>query len=120
MNAEQLLLFREILNARLQALLQSSGATLEALSATQAELTGSHDLRTTTGNFRIKLESRERALVRKIQEAIGRIEDGSFGYCEACGAEIGHRRLMSRPMATHCIDCKTEVEAYESGHSALR
>lgn len=115
MNAEQLDTFKGLLEARLQALLQSAGATLEELSEQHAELTGSQALHTTDSHrdFSLRLQARERALMRRIQEALARIEDDSYGICVACGAEIGHRRLLARPMATHCIDCKTEVDLSE-------
>ena len=56
---------------------------------------------------------RERRLVLKIREAIGRIEEGSYGECTVCGEDISGRRLEVRPVTTHCIDCKTEAEQLE-------
>ena len=40
-------------------------------------------------------------------------EEGTYGNCVMCGIEIGEKRLMARPMATHCIDCKTEAETQD-------
>jgi DnaK suppressor protein len=51
--------------------------------------------------------------VSKIEEAIARIEDGSYGICEDCGEEIGIKRLEARPVTMLCIDCKTVQETRE-------
>jgi DnaK suppressor protein len=60
-----------------------------------------------------KLRGREDLYLKKIQEAIGRIEDGSFGECLDCGSDIEQHRLYARPTATHCICCKEEQERGE-------
>jgi len=49
----------------------------------------------------------------KIQEALQRIEDGTFGICEQCGCEISEGRLEARPVTTFCIECKEEQENKE-------
>src|SRR5690606_17688580 len=56
---------------------------------------------------------RERKLIRKIEQAIAQLDEGEYGYCESCGAEIGLRRLEARPTATLCIDCKSLAEIRE-------
>ncbi len=61
----------------------------------------------------LRTRDRERKLIRKIEEALELIETGEYGFCEACGAEIGIRRLEARPTATLCIDCKTIDEIRE-------
>jgi len=65
--------------------------------------------------FSIELRSRdrERRLIKKIEDGLERLTDPDFGYCEACGIEIGLRRLEARPTATLCIDCKTLSEIKE-------
>ena len=60
-----------------------------------------------------RVRERERGLLKKINEAIERIEDGIFGECESCGEDIGPKRLMARPVAELCIDCKSEQEKVE-------
>lgn len=55
---------------------------------------------------RLRACDRERQLIVKIARAIDKIESGDYGYCEACGVEIGLRRLEARPIATKCVDCK--------------
>ena len=65
----------------------------------------------TTFAFRIK--ERERTLIRKIEHALRRLEDGTFGICEECGEEISEGRLQARPVATLCIQCKEQEEIAE-------
>ncbi len=61
----------------------------------------------------LRIRDRERKLLDKIEEAIGRIEDGTFGECEECGEMISIGRLRARPVTTLCIECKAEQEASE-------
>lgn len=64
-------------------------------------------------NFMLKLKGRERKLLKKIDEAIEKIDNGTYGICEACGEEINIRRLEARPVTSMCIECKTEQEEEE-------
>jgi len=64
--------------------------------------------------FTLRLRDRDRKLIRKINEALERIEDGSFGICEECGEEIGIPRLKARPVTTLCIKCKSRQEEEEA------
>lgn len=66
-----------------------------------------------TFNLELRTRDRERKLIKKIEEALQQIKDKDYGYCEACGIEIGIRRLEARPTATLCIDCKTLAEIQE-------
>src|SRR5262245_20785660 len=67
----------------------------------------------TDQNFILRLKEREQKLLKKIDEALDRITNGTFGICESCGQEIGFKRLKARPVTTLCIDCKTQQEAEE-------
>ncbi|MEW6107557.1 MAG: RNA polymerase-binding protein DksA [Nitrospirota bacterium] len=67
----------------------------------------------TDRNFMLRLRGREQRLLKKIEEAIDRIENGTFGICEDCGEEIDIKRLEARPVTTMCIDCKTLQEEEE-------
>lgn len=67
----------------------------------------------TDRDFDLRLRERERMLIRKIDQALNRIENGTYGICESCGGEIGYKRLQARPVTTLCIDCKTEQEHEE-------
>jgi DnaK suppressor protein len=64
-------------------------------------------------NFLLKLRGREQKLLKKIDEAIARIEGGTYGVCESCGEQISIKRLEARPVTTLCIDCKTRQEEEE-------
>lgn len=64
-------------------------------------------------NFLLRLRDRERKLLKKIDEALLRIEAGTFGTCEECGEEIDEKRLKVRPVATLCIACKEDQELNE-------
>jgi DnaK suppressor protein len=64
-------------------------------------------------NFTLRLKGRERQLLKKIDEALEKIEQGTYGRCEACGKEIETKRLLARPVTTMCIECKTEQEEEE-------
>lgn len=63
--------------------------------------------------FTGRLRERERGLLGKINEALDRIDTGEFGECESCGEDIGIKRLLARPVAGLCIDCKSEQERRE-------
>jgi DnaK suppressor protein len=107
--------FHRLLDERLEALLKEAGATLETLIDERESLPDSIDVASMESNreFSLRLQDRERRLIHKIQEAIQRVGEGSYGVCVACGEDIDERRLMARPVATHCIDCKTEAEQLE-------
>lgn len=64
-------------------------------------------------NIELRTRDRERKLIKKIEDALERVLRDDFGYCEACGVEIGLKRLEARPTATLCIDCKTLSEIKE-------
>jgi len=64
-------------------------------------------------SFELRIRDRERKLLSKIDEALVRIKDGSYGMCEECDEEIGIKRLEARPVTTLCIDCKTLQETKE-------
>jgi DnaK suppressor protein len=61
----------------------------------------------------LRNRDRERKLIKKIDETLGKIDADDYGYCESCGVEIGLKRLEARPTATLCIDCKTLDEIRE-------
>lgn len=64
-------------------------------------------------NFSMRIREREQRLVKKIDEAIGRIDQNIYGICERCEEEIPYPRLKARPVTTLCIDCKTLEEQEE-------
>ena len=64
-------------------------------------------------SFELRLRGREQKLMEKINEALGRIEEGTYGVCDECGENITVKRLEARPVAKFCIDCKTMQEQQE-------
>ncbi|HDO22148.1 MAG TPA: RNA polymerase-binding protein DksA [Nitrospirae bacterium] len=64
-------------------------------------------------NFMLRLKGREQKLLKKIESVLEIIENGTYGQCTACGAEIGIKRLEARPVTDMCIECKTEQEEEE-------
>ena len=69
-------------------------------------------------SLELRTRDRERKLIKKIEQTLGRLDEGDYGYCDSCGVEIGIRRLEARPTATLCIDCKTlaEIKEKQLGH----
>src|SRR3989304_9090755 len=67
----------------------------------------------TERSFMLRLRGRERRLLKKIENAIERIEQGIFGICEKCGSDIDIRRIEARPVTTLCIECKIQQEEEE-------
>ncbi|MDX8391668.1 MAG: RNA polymerase-binding protein DksA [Mariprofundaceae bacterium] len=64
-------------------------------------------------NFDLRIKDRERRLIKKIDQTLVRIKNGSFGICDSCGGAISSKRLQARPVTTQCIDCKTAQEIEE-------
>ncbi|HET8580482.1 MAG TPA: RNA polymerase-binding protein DksA [Nitrospiraceae bacterium] len=64
-------------------------------------------------NFALRLKEREQKLLKKIDEALDRMETNTYGICERCGQEIPYKRLKARPVTTLCIECKTLQEQEE-------
>lgn len=67
----------------------------------------------TDRSFDLRIKDRERKLIKKIDQALGRIKDGTFGECESCGGSISVKRLQARLVTTLCIECKTAQEQEE-------
>lgn len=64
-------------------------------------------------SMRMRLCNRETLYLKKVEEALLRIEEGTFGLCESCEEDIGLKRLEARPTATLCVSCKEEQERKE-------
>ena len=64
-------------------------------------------------NMKCRIRDRESKLIKKILDALDRIEAGDFGICEMCGEQISEGRLKARPVTTLCIECKTKSENME-------
>jgi DnaK suppressor protein len=107
--------FRQILLAWKRSLMEEVDRTVHHMQDEATNFPDPNDRATQESEFSLELRTRdrERKLIKKIDEALARITDGEYGYCEACGVEIGIRRLEARPTATLCIDCKTLDEIRE-------
>lgn len=63
----------------------------------------------------LSLNENERIRLQEVDEALDRIENGTYGICEECGGPIGLKRLEVRPIAKHCVPCKTRLEKGKIG-----
>lgn len=115
MNRKQLDHFRMILTHWKKGLMQEVDRTVTHMQSDSSNHADSADRATQEEGFNLELRERdrERKLIRKIDQAIGRLDNDEYGYCKLCGVEIGIRRLEARPTATMCIDCKTFDEIKE-------
>lgn len=107
--------FRRKLLAWKKELLNESNETIHHLqqsSVSEPDLADRASLETDRA-LELRTRDRERKLIKKIDEGLERLDSHDYGYCEACGVEIGIRRLEARPTATLCIDCKTLDEIRE-------
>lgn len=66
--------------------------------------------RETENSLELRTRDRYRKLIKKIDQALARVEDGTYGYCEETGEEIGLARLEARPIATLCLDAQERWE----------
>lgn len=115
MNTKQLAHFRQILQTLKGELLEDIERTVHTMQDEATVFADPNDRASQESDIALELRNRdrERKLIKKIDEALGRIENGEYGYCDSCGVEIGLKRLEARPTATMCIDCKTLEELRE-------
>jgi DnaK suppressor protein len=115
MNKVQLEHFHQILNRWKRDLMEEVDRTVVHMKDEAANFPDPNDRATQESEFSLELRTRdrERKLIRKIEEAIGRIEDGSYGYCSETGEEIGVKRLEARPVATLCVEAQERRERRE-------
>lgn len=115
MNEKQRDHFRKILLAWKAELMEEVDRTVTHMKDEAANFPDPADRATQEEEFSLELRTRdrERKLIKKIDSTIDLIDADDYGYCEACGVEIGIQRLEARPTATQCIDCKTLDEIKE-------
>ena len=115
MTDEQLAYFRKKLEEMRNELLSEAHKTIADMTDSGGNFPDPTDRASAESdrNFELRIRDRERKLLSKITEAIERIDDESYGVCDACGEDIGVARLEARPVTTMCIDCKTKQEDYE-------
>jgi len=115
MNPNQSEHFRTILRNWKLELMEEVDRTVHHMQDDAANFPDPNDRASQESEFALELRTRdrERKLIKKIDEALENLENNDYGYCDACGIEIGIRRLEARPTATQCIDCKTLDEIRE-------
>jgi DnaK suppressor protein len=115
MSKEQLSHFQQILSSWKRDLMEEVDRTVTHMKDEAANFPDPNDRATQEEEFSLELRTRdrERKLIRKIEEALKRIEDGTYGYCLETGEEIGIKRLEARPVATLSIEAQERRERRE-------
>ena len=115
MTKTQLERFRKLLAKWLDQLNEEQKETVNEITHDDEVYADWTDVATaeTDKAMQLRIRDRERMLMGKIEEALKRIEEGTFGECERCGEQIAGSRLKARPVTTLCIDCKSEMEGTE-------
>jgi DnaK suppressor protein len=108
--------YRSVLESQLASLVGHGEQAVHEMSGAGGEEIPDPNDRATVEegrNWSLRLRDRDRKLIGKIQEALARLEAGTFGTCTSCGRPIAPARLRARPVTDLCIDCKTEAEHVE-------
>ncbi len=108
--------YRSLLEAQLASLVGTSEKTVHQMAGEGGEEIPDPNDRATVEegrNWSLRLRDRDRRLIGKIEEALARLETGTFGMCTVCGRPISAARLRARPVTDLCIDCKTDAERAE-------
>jgi DnaK suppressor protein len=115
MGKEQLNHFRQILSNWKRDLMEEVDRTVHHMKDEAANFPDPNDRATQESEFSLELRTRdrERKLIRKIDEALKRLDDGSYGYCNETGEEIGVKRLEARPVATLSVEAQERRERRE-------
>jgi DnaK suppressor protein len=115
MDSKDMEYFRKLLSDMLEEAQQNGDLTIEELTDSNEVFADPADRATAESDraFTLRLRDRERRLIRKIQAALKRMDDGIYGICEECGEEISIPRLKARPVTRLCINCKARQEADE-------
>lgn len=116
MNKKDVKKFKEILLKRRSEILANADAIKEeGMGFDPNDLPDEVDLASTEAgqSLNLRLRDRERVLLKKINEALAKIDDDTYGICESCGEDIGAERLLARPVTDLCVRCKEEQEKKE-------
>ncbi|MCX5850843.1 MAG: RNA polymerase-binding protein DksA [Deltaproteobacteria bacterium] len=115
MNKDKLEYFRSLFNHKINQLLNDAEKTVSEMTDGNENFPDFTDRASQESdrNFELRMRDRERKLIKKMREALTRIEEGTFGVCDLCGNDISEKRLMARPVTTLCIECKTRQEKLE-------
>ncbi|MBF0468796.1 MAG: RNA polymerase-binding protein DksA [Desulfamplus sp.] len=115
MEEKELEFFKNLLTERLNDLISHADETVTGMTVPKDNFADPTDRASHEAerNFELRIRDREHKLIKKVKEALMRIENNSFGICETCGEDISSARLMARPVTTQCIECKTREEVLE-------
>jgi DnaK suppressor protein len=115
MSKRQLNHFKKILNSWKGQLEQEAEKTVNHMQKDSNSLADPNDRATQESEFGLELRTRdrERKLIRKIQSSLIKIDDGTFGYCEETGEQIGLQRLEARPVASLTLEAQERREITE-------
>jgi DnaK suppressor protein len=115
MKNEDLEFFKQLLTERLNELLSHADNTVIGMTQPKDNFADPTDRASHEAerSFELRIRDREHKLIKKIKKALERIDNKSFGICEACGEDITIERLKARPVTTNCIECKTREEDFE-------
>ena len=119
MNQKDLKRYKKMLEDSKTSLLESAKKTLmEESNFDTDDLPDEIDQASSeyTQSMVFRLRDREKFLLQKIDKALERIDNGTFGVCERCEEEISPKRLDARPVTTLCIRCKEEQEKKEKSY----
>ena len=115
MDHKDLYYFKDLLTRWLDELLGKAGNTVVGLIDVEDPLSDPLDRAVFDAErgYTLRIRSRESVLINKIRASLDDIEDGVYGTCDDCGRDIAIERLKARPVARHCIRCKTKQEERE-------
>ena len=115
MNEAQIEHFRKILKAWHAQIMEEAERTRSQMQDDVTNFADPADRATQEEEFSLELRNRdrERRLLKKIEQTLIKLDNDDYGYCDACGIEIGLKRLEARPTAELCVDCKTLAEIRE-------
>jgi len=107
--------FRAILQSWKKELMEKVDETVHHMQDDATVFPDPNDRASQESDFTMELRTRdrERKLIKKIDQSLGKIDSKDYGYCKVCGIDIGVRRLEARPTADLCIDCKELDEIKE-------
>ncbi|MDM5148007.1 RNA polymerase-binding protein DksA [Candidatus Persebacteraceae bacterium Df01] len=119
MSVKQIKYFTDLLRQTLNQIGVTADKTIDALRVSDEHTPDENDRASKEADFALELREREREsfLVQKIRHALRRLDNHEYGYCEECGESIGIDRLLARPVATLCFECKNLQEYQEKTHS---
>jgi len=121
MSKKQLNHFENILLSWKSQLEEEAGKTVNHMQKESINYADPNDRASQESDFNLELRTRdrERKLLKKIQQSLNKIENGSYGYCEETGEEIGLKRLEARPVATLCLEAQERREITDKQYSDI-